>query len=65
MNASAQVLELELNLNAQVHRLDVGELLYRIDAEKSVAKVRVKTRKVVLELVKVDKGKKWKKLTAQ
>ena len=53
-----------VTLNGVVHKLDVGELQYRVDAKASEAKVRVKTKKVIVELRKLEKGKPWKKLTA-
>ena len=56
--------KLEVTLNGVVHRLDGGELLYRIDPKESVAKIRQKTKKVILEMKKLEKGKTWKKLTA-
>ena len=56
--------KLDVTLGHTVHKLDVGELLYRIDAKASVAKVRVKTKKVIVELKKLDTTKTWKKLTA-
>ena len=56
--------KLDVTLGNVVHKLDVGELHYRIDAKASVAKTRVKTKKVIVELKKLDTTKTWKKLTA-
>ena len=39
-------------------------LAYRIDPKASVHKVRIKTKRVVIELVKEERGKQWKKLSA-
>ena len=55
---------LEAALGDTTHRLDVGELLYRILPKQSVAKVRPKAKKVVLELRKGEQGKSWAALTA-
>ena len=56
--------KLDVTLGNVVHKLDVGELHYRIDAKASVAKTRVKTKKVIVELKKLDTTKTWRKLTA-
>ena len=61
---SETTFKLDVTLGNTVHKLDVGELLYRIDAKASVAKTRVKTKKVIVELKKLDATKSWKKLTA-
>ena len=56
--------KLEVTVNGCVHKLDVGELANRIVPADSQAKPRIKTKKVIIELAKADKGKKWKKLSA-
>ena len=40
------------------------ETLHRIDPKQSAAKVRVKTKRVVLELAKFKRGQAWKSLSA-
>ena len=55
--------KLAVTVNATEHRLDVGELLHRIDPRKSTAKVRPNSKKVIVELAKTD-NKPWKKLTS-
>ena len=37
---------------------------HRIKPGESGTKVRIKTKKVLVELAKAESGKKWKKLTA-
>lgn len=54
---------LEVQLGGTTHILTSGELYQRIDPKASVAKVRVKSKRVVLELAKMSKGKPWKTLS--
>ena len=56
--------KLEVTIGETVHRLNVGELLFRIRPSESVAKVRTKSKAVVVELAKLEPGKTWRKLTA-
>ena len=56
--------KLDVTVGGCVHKLDVGELSHRIKPSESCTKVRMKTKKVMVELVKAESGKKWKKLTA-
>lgn len=57
-------LRLEVTLGDTLHRLEITELLNRIVPAECACKVRPKSKKVVLELAKLEKGKKWKKLSA-
>ena len=45
------------------HVLTQTETLYRLEPKESVAKVRVKTKRVVLELAKFKRGQAWKSLS--
>uniref|UniRef100_A0A7S2D623 CS domain-containing protein n=1 Tax=Haptolina brevifila TaxID=156173 RepID=A0A7S2D623_9EUKA len=54
---------LEVKVGTVTHVLTSGELYQRIDPKASCAKVRVKTKRVVLELAKMNKGKPWKTLS--
>jgi len=54
---------LEVKLGSVTHVLTSGELYQRIDPKASCAKVRPKSKRVVLELVKIAKGKPWRSLT--
>ncbi|KAL1514489.1 hypothetical protein AB1Y20_003588 [Prymnesium parvum] len=55
---------LEVRLGSTNYVLDTGELAHMIDAAACSCKLRPKTKRVVLEMAKLDKEKKWKKLTA-
>lgn len=55
---------LEVLLDHTTYILETGELAYMVDASKSTCKVRPKTKRVVLEMPKLDKEKTWGKLTA-
>lgn len=55
---------LEVALDERLYVLDTGELAHSVKAEACTCKLRHKTRRVVLEMPKVDKQTAWKKLTA-
>lgn len=55
---------LDVAVGGVTHKLEVGELAHRIKPGESGTKVRIKTKKVIVELAKAESGKKWKKLTA-
>jgi len=55
---------LEATAGGVLHILEPGELFGRVQAGECSFKVRPKTKKVIVELVKLVGGPKWKKLTA-
>lgn len=55
---------LEVRVDDVTHVLSTSELLHRIDPSSSTAKVRAKSRRVVLELAKYKRGQGWKSLSA-
>ena len=54
---------LEVQIGSVTHVLTQTETLYRLEPKESVAKVRVKTKRVVLELAKFKRGQAWKSLS--
>ena len=56
-------LRVEALLGGTLHVLDVGELQHRIVPERSTYKLRLKTKKCIIELHKLEEKTAWKKLS--
>ena len=68
MLSSRRINDLRANLEVRIdsvhYTLDTGELAHMIDSRAAMCKLRPKTKRVVLEMPKLNKATPWKRLTA-